>query len=324
MNKPPDDISQWIQELIKRSASDQAVSQKRFEELVRRTTRGEVSQAGLRDEYLRFAQQEGLRYIRDLTRVGLGFYNTLLELNRQYNDRFYDHVLRTEPSPNGYGNGNGAASQVRLVNMEFHGAAGSDASRSFAIENQRSEAVTVGFLISEFTDADESVTFRPPVQFSPARFHLEPGQERMVSILIPLLKEFFIPGETYTATVIVSGFEQLQLRLIVSVTQEAEGKPAAKSRSLVFKPVDEEPAQPADAPDDLSRIKGIGEATLGKLLAGGITSFEELAACDAAALEILLGKNGAARAQSLKWQEQARLAQRGDWKALDALQRGAV
>jgi hypothetical protein len=77
MNKPPDDISQWIQELIKRSATDQAVSQKRFEELVRRTTRGEVSQAELRDEYLRFAQQEGLRYIRDLTRVGLGFYNTL-------------------------------------------------------------------------------------------------------------------------------------------------------------------------------------------------------------------------------------------------------
>jgi len=318
MNKPPDDIRQWIQELISRSASDQMVNQKRFEELLRLSARGDIDQATLRSEYLRFAQQEGTRYIRDLTRVGLGFYNTLLELNRQYNDRFYTHVLHEDHAGNGYAPS--AQPALRVVDMEFRGVLGSDVTRTFAIENQRPQAVSVGFLISEFTDPAETVSFRPPLQFTPARFSLRPGEERMVTISVPLLDGFFQPGQSYAATVVVSGFEQLQLRLKVTVDAQAAADTQPKRRSPVYLPVEEPATPPVQPEDDLTRIKGVGPTFLQKFHQAGLKSFASLANCDQAALEHILGKNGLDRLRRQQWQEQARLAARNDWASLAALQ----
>lgn len=321
MSDQPDDIRQWLQELISRSASDQLDNLKRFDELLRRAARGEVDQSRLRDEYLNFSREESLRYINDLTRVGLGFYNTLLELNRHYNERFFDRVLRDRWSQNGVPPV--AKREPRIISMELSATVGEVASSAFIIENHRKENVAVAFLVSDFTDESGLESFRPPLQLSPARFSLRPGEEHQVSLHIPLLPELFQVGEVYTATVVVSGFDELQLRLVVrpsaaSAAQES-GITIQPSRNKVPAEAAQAGASPAPA-DDLARIKGIGPTYQRKLDEGGVRTFARLAAMNDQALLDLFGSQGMARARRSQWREQARLAALGEWQALEKLQ----
>jgi predicted flap endonuclease-1-like 5' DNA nuclease len=72
-------------------------------------------------------------------------------------------------------------------------------------------------------------------------------------------------------------------------------------------------------PDDLTAIDGIGPKTSAILLESGITSFDELAACDLYTLKrLLIDASIAANADT--WPEQVRVAASGDLVALDALQ----
>jgi predicted flap endonuclease-1-like 5' DNA nuclease len=323
MSEQPQDIRQWIQELISRSAKDQMHNLQRFEELVRRATAGEIDQSELRNEYLAFARQESTRYINDLTRVGLSFYNTILELNSNYNDRFFQHAFQEERVHPMTPDAEGPARKV--VEMELRGTLGEHAERSFVIENQRTQDVSVSFLISEFESEDGSIYFRPPLQIAPTRFSLRPGQERMVNLKIPLLPEFFAAGKVYYALVIVSGFENLQLRLKVRAdeVQESSSPQAGKSPSdrpgPTFLPVVE--PQPSAQTDDLTIIKGIGPAYQRKLHETGFHSYIRLATAEKLEVEKLLGKQIAVRAARDKWGEQARLAAEADWKGLQALQK---
>jgi hypothetical protein len=78
MNDQTDDIRQFIQELLSRSATDNMRNLQRFGDMLRRVSRGDVDQETIREEFLEFARDESERYVRDLTRVGLNFYNTFL------------------------------------------------------------------------------------------------------------------------------------------------------------------------------------------------------------------------------------------------------
>ncbi len=70
---------------------------------------------------------------------------------------------------------------------------------------------------------------------------------------------------------------------------------------------------------DLSKIEGIGPVIASTLNAAGIESFADLAATDADSLRALLAEAGLG-ADPTTWQEQAKLAMRGKWDALQALQ----
>jgi predicted flap endonuclease-1-like 5' DNA nuclease len=73
------------------------------------------------------------------------------------------------------------------------------------------------------------------------------------------------------------------------------------------------------APDDLTAIDGIGPKISGILGEDGITTFEQLAACDVDYLQQLLADAGVA-ASAETWPEQAAVAATGDLDALHALQ----
>lgn len=328
MNNQPDDIRKWIQDLIARSASDQLDSLKRFDEMLRKATRGEINQSRMRDEYLSYAREEGLRYVNDLTRVGLSFYNTLLELNRHYNERFFEQVF-SDPRSNP---AQAPKSEPRVVPMDVHAPLGEVASHAFVIENHRPEAVQVSFLVSEFSSEDpqggevqETRYIRPPLQLVPPRFTLRSGEERRVEVRIHLSPEIFTPGDLYTGTVVASGFEELQLRLrlwadparVASIeitptpTPANNGQPSKKAAP---KPKSSQPA------DDLSRIKGIGPLYQKKLIEGGVRTFASLADASDETLAALLDANAVDRARRQLWREQARLAVGGDWASLENLQ----
>jgi predicted flap endonuclease-1-like 5' DNA nuclease len=77
----------------------------------------------------------------------------------------------------------------------------------------------------------------------------------------------------------------------------------------------------APAPDDLTRIEGIGPRYRDLLAAAGITTYDRLAATPADQLsEIIKAATGRKPASVATWAQQAALAARGDWDALAALQ----
>lgn len=81
------------------------------------------------------------------------------------------------------------------------------------------------------------------------------------------------------------------------------------------------PVKAAAAPDDLRRIEGIGPKMNSILNQAGITTFSQLAAAEVPFLRQILADAGMTAVNDpATWPEQAALAARGEWEALEELQ----
>jgi|SRR5690606_14141477 hypothetical protein len=218
----PQDFQDWLQNLTVRASAEQMRSMQRYNEMMQRIIRGELSESEIREEYMRFASEETARYIRSLATLSANYYSALNELTRNYNDRFFARVMqRAVPGSET------PSSEAQRVAMELRGKAGETIVGSFVIENNRVNATEISFVVSEFTGPEGTDPFRPPLQIQPPHFMLEPKEERTVTLNLPLLPEVFAPGQEYTATIIVRGYDNLELMLTV-----------------IVEPVVSEPAQP--------------------------------------------------------------------------------
>ncbi len=86
---------------------------------------------------------------------------------------------------------------------------------------------------------------------------------------------------------------------------------------------EEETAEPEVVePDDLTAIEGVGPKIDGILKAAGIQTFTQLAQADVENLRTILEEAGSRYKLAVPdtWPEQAALAAKGDWDALEALQ----
>lgn len=354
MSQEPEELSKWIQELVNRSSRQQIQALQRLSGLLQRVTSGELDQATVREEYTRFMREESASFVEDLTRLGLSFQTALLELNRKYSDRFFDQVLgsatRGRYTPHGFGEAepsetNGHPPMPREIGIVLTGVAGEELVKSFVIENKRADEETVTFLVSEFADEVSGEAFRPPLQIQPPRLALRPGEERVVSIRLPLLTELFKPGRIYNATVLARGHADVVLALRVEISSPEirvevdpdmtdftiREKLSAPTASLTPKeraaPVVRKPVRRSlrrrtahkAAPDDLTQIKGIGQSYAAQLNAVGINTYAELAELDPAQLADILGETGYERAQRERWVEQALLAAGGQTARVDNL-----
>ncbi len=89
---------------------------------------------------------------------------------------------------------------------------------------------------------------------------------------------------------------------------------------LLHKMPDDDMMSPA--PDDLTRIKGIGLKTSAILQHAGIQTYADLAQTELTRLEEILAQERLlSLAKPDTWLDQARLASRGAWEDLQALQR---
>jgi LPXTG-motif cell wall-anchored protein len=89
--------------------------------------------------------------------------------------------------------------------------------------------------------------------------------------------------------------------------------------------VDTRPASPVQAraetaPDDLTRIEGIGPKVAKVLNEAGIRTFAALAAANPSEVQQKLKAAGLQMMNPEGWIEQAALAAKGDWAALERLQ----
>jgi len=78
--------------------------------------------------------------------------------------------------------------------------------------------------------------------------------------------------------------------------------------------------EPEEVQDDLKIIEGIGPKISALFNEAGIRTFAQLAQTDPAHLESILRESGLRLGDPSTWPEQARLAARGEWDALERLQ----
>lgn len=101
----------------------------------------------------------------------------------------------------------------------------------------------------------------------------------------------------------------------VAIRQEAQQQEEAVPQQQT--PVQE----PAAAPDDLTRINGIGARFAEMLHQAGITTYKQLAALSAAQILDIIRTAGGRKSASMEtWAAQAKLAAEGNWDALEQMQ----
>jgi predicted flap endonuclease-1-like 5' DNA nuclease len=124
----------------------------------------------------------------------------------------------------------------------------------------------------------------------------------------------------------------LLLGLVFAVWRWRDDQPERREAVPEAAPAAYEPAKLVDrtshsaplaptAPDDLTRIEGVGPKMSAALTAAGIDTFARLAAADEATIRAAIEAAGMRFAPSMDtWAEQAAYAARGDWDGLKAFQ----
>ena len=225
------DFYKWLQDLTERSVAEQTRVYQRYSDLAQRVLRGELNDAQVRDDYLRFASEETTRFASDLAQLSLGYYSALLELGRSYNDRFFEQVLHQHP-PEPRADPRNGTSEPRQVRLDLRGAAGQEVAASVVIENKHASPAEISLLASDFVDVAGGDPFQAPLRLEPGQLSLGPHQEAEVRLRLLLARELFVPGRLYRATVVVRGYDELELILQVSVDPPAEAAAAAPAASV--------------------------------------------------------------------------------------------
>ena len=105
------------------------------------------------------------------------------------------------------------------------------------------------------------------------------------------------------------GHRQQYTRLLVDFI----GRPDEERRA------EAQPTKQVEA-DDLTRIEGIGPKVAKTLAAAGVSTFEALASTSAEDIQKILTDAGLKMMDATTWPQQAELAAKGDWDALEKLQ----
>jgi hypothetical protein len=232
MSPDPLDYIRWWQDLASGPWAAQARSVERYNELMQRVARGELDAEQLRDEFLRFTTEESSQYASEVARLGVEYWSSLLELGREYNDRFYDRVTAADSAERASTGAQEAG--PRQVWMELRGEEGGEASGGFVIENKRDGVAAISFVVSDFVDAQTGTAFRPPLEIHPAWLSLSPREEAEIYLRLSLDEPFFRAGHRYATRIAVQGHDRLELMLTVVVDPAYE--PATQVRVVQSAP----------------------------------------------------------------------------------------
>lgn len=214
MAKNLQELGQKFQDLASRSLQEQVRVAQRYNELVQKFGRGDLLQKPVQDEYRRFVGEETTQYMSNLASLHLNYYEGLMELGRTYQEKFFKQVAGAGGAAAAT-QGVSAAASPKRVEIELRGTVGQDAVRSFVLESKHSEASDISFLVSDFVGPEGTAPFRADLEFQPARFTLRPGEERVITLRLPLSSPQFVSGLRYTATAVVRGYDDLELGINV-------------------------------------------------------------------------------------------------------------
>ena len=102
-----------------------------------------------------------------------------------------------------------------VLDIELTGKLGSTATRDFILENPHQSEVKIAFAPTNFRCGDADIKALP--HFDPAELSLPAGGECTVKIAVKLDRRKFKTGESYSANVAISGFDDMVLRVHLTV-----------------------------------------------------------------------------------------------------------
>jgi hypothetical protein len=101
--------------------------------------------------------------------------------------------------------------------LELSGPLGGEASGAFFLKNPHERAVTLSFFSTNFTGpAGEAPV---SVMLDPAQVQLAAGEEREIHVAVALDRTAFAAGQSYSANVAVTGFDEMVLRVRLTVLE---------------------------------------------------------------------------------------------------------
>lgn len=110
-----------------------------------------------------------------------------------------------------------AASATPVIDIELSGVMGRTATRTFVLENPHASDAAIAFAAGAFHDGEQEVAAKPV--FTPASVALPAFGEQAVKVSVKLDPKRFRPGRTYRAAAAVEGFDDMIVRVHLSVTE---------------------------------------------------------------------------------------------------------
>lgn len=148
----------------------------------------------------------------------IGSYKDAMEASVDLTRSLYSFKPGAAETENRQQTGNGAPAPAP-GELLFDGAQGEVASRQFVVANKTKDALEIAFELSEFQDAAGNKV-RVEAEVEPAKFHLDPGAEKVVECRLPLV-ESFATGRDYRAILRAMGHPSMQVVLVVRTTAAA-------------------------------------------------------------------------------------------------------
>lgn len=106
-----------------------------------------------------------------------------------------------------------------IQDLELSGQLGGQASGEFYLRNPHDRSAALSFLVADFLGTGGETG--PRALFEPAEFTLPPGHEQLVKVSAALDPELVKAGHSYAANVAVSGFDEMVLRVRLTVLEPA-------------------------------------------------------------------------------------------------------
>jgi hypothetical protein len=213
-----------LEELTARSLAEQVRTAQRYRDLLQQVAAGDLDVTALRTEHDRLVADHQAQLMRDITELGVRYYQSILDLNRSYVDRLFDQLYAAAGTGRAQAQGPPAAAQPAAVELRLAGRPGDRVEAGFAVENSRDVPADIVFYASEFA-GDDGTVFRVPLELDPPRILLAANGEHPFLLGLTLDPEHFRPAGRYRAQVLVRGGEDLELHLTVEVEPDPDPEP---------------------------------------------------------------------------------------------------
>jgi hypothetical protein len=236
--EPPQDLRRLVHSTANRMLEESLRNLRQHNEVRRLIARGDLTDLELNAAYHDYERQAGAFYRQAIADLTVRYHASLAELGVDYSRRFYDEILTkyadgVEGRPAGAGpswsfttsaGGPDATASSRAtsvdgqrpkrVALELHAPSGAVASGAFTLENRRDETAEVSFEVSRWTASDGSLV-EVPVVLSPPELQIAARASADVTIAVRLVPDVFALDQLYTASIVVKGYDGLELVLTV-------------------------------------------------------------------------------------------------------------
>lgn len=155
--------------------------------------------------------EETAEVVKDLIKVNMGYYSTLVDLNLAFTDRLLKVMTSSSPPQTAAVQTNPTVPQMALV-----GKVGDQLRVPFRVENNRPEVTTVSFKLTPFYCNGQTEPITAEVGFEPAEIALDPHQEVQIFLILPITTAFEAQ-KYYTATLSVEGMEAMAIEVTLAV-----------------------------------------------------------------------------------------------------------